>query len=155
MGVKLTEQEIEEFLGQGHTLIVATTRRSGEPFMTPNWYVWLHGAFWVRTGARSAKVQHIRRDPRVCCMIEEGDAWVDLKAVIANCDTEIIDDEARNAPAQAALAEKYAAHRTQNTVMPDATRKHYGSDRVFLRMTPREGEIRSWYNRKIRMKTAG
>ena len=67
MGVRLTEEEINEFLNGSITLIIATTRKSGEPFMTPIWYVWMDGAFWARTSMDSPKVKHVKRDPRVCC----------------------------------------------------------------------------------------
>ncbi|MBV9512365.1 MAG: pyridoxamine 5'-phosphate oxidase family protein [Caulobacteraceae bacterium] len=152
MSVKLTPEEIDEFLTQGHTLVIATIRKSGEPFMTPLWYVWQDGAFWVGTLAKSAKVQHIRRDPRVCCMVEEGDNWIDLRAVVANCDAEIITDPAVMAQIKVANDKKYAAFRTDPSRMPGATSTHYAAERVLLKMTPRPGEIRSWYNRKIRLR---
>jgi nitroimidazol reductase NimA-like FMN-containing flavoprotein (pyridoxamine 5'-phosphate oxidase superfamily) len=152
MGVNLTEQELDDFLGSGHTLILSTLRKSGEPFTTPNWYLWMDGAFWMRTGAKSAKVQHIRRDPRVCCLVEDGEAWVDLRAVIANCQAEFVEDEALTARFNAGFNAKYAPFRRDNAVVPEATKRHYSGDRVLIRMTPRPGEVRSWYNRKIRMK---
>src|SRR5579859_4928137 len=55
MGVKLTEEEIDDFLTKGHTLTIATIRKSGEPFMVPIWYVWMDGAFWIRAAAKSPK----------------------------------------------------------------------------------------------------
>jgi PPOX class probable F420-dependent enzyme len=150
MGVKLTEDEINDFLENGHTLIMATIRKSGEPFLTPVWYVWMDGAFYVRTGEKSAKVGHLRRDPRACCMVEEGEAWVDLRAVVANCDAEILQDDEQLAKVSQAISSKYARFRMQSAALPDATRKHYSRGRSIIRMTPREGEVRSWYNRKIR-----
>jgi PPOX class probable F420-dependent enzyme len=151
MGVKLTDEELDAFLTSAHTLTIATIRKSGEPFMTPVWYVWMDGAFWVRTGGGSAKVKHIRRDARVCCMVEDGEAWVDLRAVVANCDAEFATDEAQIGRFLDLLDKKYADFRMQRSTLPDATRNHYASERVILRMKPREGELRSWYNRKIRM----
>jgi len=151
MGVKLTPEEMDEFLTTGHTLIVATIRKSGEPFMMPIWYVWMDGAFWVGTGANSAKVGHIKRDPRVCCMVETGDAWVDLKAVIANCDAVFVEDKAQVAKVNAAIHAKYAPFRMQRAALPEKTQNHYNRARAIIKMTPREGEVRSWYNRKIRM----
>jgi len=153
MGVNLTDEERDAFLTTGHTLILSTLRKSGEPFTTPNWYVWMDGAYWMRTGAASAKAQHMRRDPRVCCLVEDGEAWVDLRAVIANCQAEFIEDEAALARFNAAFKAKYAAFSRDNAVVPDATKRHYSGARALIRMTPREGEVRSWYNRKIRMKT--
>jgi len=151
MGVQLTEDEINAFLEQGHTLIISTIRKSGEPFMTPIWYVWMDGAFWVGTGANSPKAQHIRRDPRVCCLVEQGERWVDLKAVVANCDAEFVEDEALIARVNAATDRKYAAFRMDRSALPEATQKHYARQRAVIRMTPRPGEIRSWWNRKIRI----
>ena len=151
MGVQLTDEEINDYLEKAHTLIIATVRKSGEPFMTPIWYVWMDGAFWVGTGAQSPKVQHIRRDPRVCCLVEDGEKWVDLRAVIANCDAELVDDKAQIAKMNEAMGRKYAAFRRDNSIVPEATKKHYAREQAVIRMTPRPGEIRSWYNRKIRM----
>jgi nitroimidazol reductase NimA-like FMN-containing flavoprotein (pyridoxamine 5'-phosphate oxidase superfamily) len=143
---------MDEFLGAGHTLIIATTRKSGEPMMTPIWYIWMDGSFWVRTGADSPKVKHIRRSPHVCCLVEEGEKWADLRAVVANCDAQIVTDQALTARVNAALDEKYADSRMDQSSVPEATRKLYESSRAIIRMTPRPGEIRSWYNRKIRAK---
>ncbi len=151
MGVRLTEEEFDDFLAKGHTLILSTIRKSGEPFMTPNWYVYIDGAFYVRTLAKSAKVQHIRRDPRACCLVEEGEKWIDLKAVIANCDAQIIEDEATLKAVGEAMGSKYEGFRPNTTKQPKATRDHYSSGSVVIKLTPKPGEIRSWYNRKIRM----
>lgn len=151
MGVKLTPEEIDEFLTKGHTLIMATIRKSGEPLLIPIWYVYMDGAFYVGTAMKSPKVAHIKRDPRVCCMVEEGEKWIDLKAVIANCDASLVTDEATIKRFNEALAKKYEGFRPPAAKMPDATRKHYASERAVIKLVPRPGEIRSWYNRKIRM----
>ncbi len=152
MGVELTHEEIEDFLKNGHTLIFTTIRASGEPFATPMWYAYVDGAFYISTLGRSAKVQHVRRDPRVCCTVETGDAWVDLKCVIANCDAEILTDEETFEMIGVEMDRKYASFRPPQTRMPDATKQHYSGGRVVVKCTPRPGEIRSWYNRKIRMR---
>ncbi len=155
MGVRLTEEEMNEFLNGGHTLIIATTRKSGEPFVMPIWYVWMDGAFWTRTGMDSPKVKHIQRDPRVCCMVEEGEQWADLRAVIASCDAEIVADQAVFDRISDAIDKKYENFKMQQGAVPEATKKHYASTRAIIKMTPRQGEkIRSWYNRKIRPKAA-
>ena len=82
MGIQLDQDELDEFLESSHTMILATIRKSGEPFMTPLWYVYMDGAIYFSTPAQSAKVEHLKRDSRVCCLIEEGERWVDLKAVV-------------------------------------------------------------------------
>jgi PPOX class probable F420-dependent enzyme len=151
VGVKLTDEEIDAYLEKAHTLILSTIRKSGEPFMTPIWFVWMDGAFWIGTLAKSAKIAHIKRDPRVCCMVEEGEAWIDLKAVVANCQAEIVEDADAIARFNAEMDRKYASFRVARTDMPQSAKTHYATSRVIVKMTPRPGEVRSWYNRKLRM----
>lgn len=151
MGVQLNDEELDEFLRQGHTLILGTVRQSGEPFLTPLWYAWDDGAIWFRTPSRAAKVAHLRRDPRVCCLVEEGERWIDLRAVVINGNALIIDNEATEAARfNELMDEKYKAYRFQMTTAPDATKKHYSGSSTLIKVVPRSGETRSWYNRKIR-----
>jgi len=151
MGIQLDEAELEEFLTNGHTLILGTTRRSGEPFLTSVWFVYNSGAIYFSTPAKSAKVQHIKRNSRVCCMVEDGERWVDLRAAVLNCDAHFIEDDSNEAQEFARLiAHKYAAFRPNPKTTPKATTKHYSGSNLVIKLTPAEGEVRSWYNRKIR-----
>jgi uncharacterized protein len=51
---------------EGHKNVNLTTfRKSGEPVVTPVWYVVFDGKLYLRTGANSGKVKRIRNDPRV------------------------------------------------------------------------------------------
>jgi len=89
----------------------------------------------------------------VCCLVEEGEKWIDLKVVIANCDAEIIEGEAILEKVSKAMNVKYADFRPKSAKQPDVTKKHYASGSVVIKTTPRPGEVRSWYNRKIRMQS--
>ena len=151
MSIALNNEEIAHYLTTGHTLIVATIRKSGEPFMVPVWYVWRDGAFHIVTFSDSPKVQHLRRDPRACCMVEDGMKWIDLRAAVANCDAVIIDDPATVEEIGIALLHKYADFRTESAQAPVATKQHYARAKVVVKFVPRAGELRSWYNRKLRM----
>lgn len=151
MGVRLTPEEIDDYLTKSHTLIVSSIRKSGEPLTIPLWYVYQDGSFFARTQANSKRVQHIRRDPRVCCLVEDGEKWIDLRAVIANCDAEIIEDEALVKAYSEAIDQKYKEFTTRQSKMPGASQKHYATKRIIIKMTPREGKFRTWYNRKLRM----
>lgn len=153
MGVQLTDEEMTRFLETGHTLIISTLRKSGEPFMVPVWYLWRDGAFHVVTFSDSPKANHLRRDPRACCMVEDGKKWIDLRAVVANCDASLIDDPVQIEEVGLAMQRKYADFRAESAQAPSATKKHYARAKVLLKLTPRAGEIRSWYNRKLRMPT--
>ena len=115
---------MDDFLTNGHTVILATTRKSGEPFLTPLWFVYDDGVVYLRTRAKSAKVKHIKRDPRVCLMVETGDQWVDLKAVVMNCDAEFVEDEPERKRIGQMLTDKYAAYRAEVKAAPKATKTH-------------------------------
>jgi len=150
MGVQLDQTELEEFLENSHTMVLSTIRKSGEPFMTPLWYVYMDGAIYFSTPAKSAKVGHLKQDPRACVLIEEGERWVDLKAVVMNCTAEFIDRASDEAAAiQQHTDRKYADFSPKLQNAANATKDHY-SNIVFVKLTPRDGEVRSWYNRKIR-----
>ena len=151
MGIKLDSEELDDFLTRSHTMILATVRKSGEPFMTPLWYVYMDGAVYFSTPTRSAKIAHLQRDSRACCLVEEGERWVDLKAVVLNCDATFVDQESDEAARYRELsAAKYADFRPQLQKAPSATRQHYATGTTLVKLTPREHEVRSWYNQKIR-----
>lgn len=150
MSIKLSSDEIEEFLTNGHTLILSTIRQSGEPFATPIWYVYDHGSFYISTPEKSAKARHLKRDPRACCTVEAGKYWKELRAIIANCDAQFVEDEAEIQRIRKLMDEKYANFQPASANMPKSAKKAYSTKFAFIRLTPREDEIRSWDNRKIR-----
>lgn len=151
MGVQLDQQELEEFLTNSHTMILSTLRKFGEPFMTPLWYVYMDGAIYFSTPSRSSKVARLKRDPRACCLIEEGDHWIDLKAVVINGTAEFLEQDGDEAERYRRLStSKYADFRPQMKKAPDATKKHYYRGSTLIKLKPNSQEIRSWYNRKIR-----
>ncbi|MDA0272340.1 MAG: pyridoxamine 5'-phosphate oxidase family protein [Proteobacteria bacterium] len=150
MGIQLDDEELGHFLNDGHTLILATIRKSGEPFLTPIWYVYDDGALYIRTPARSAKIQHIKRDPRVCCMLEQGDKWVDLKAAVLPCHAEIVDDAELCNSINRMFSKKYADFTPNLKSTPKATSKHYSQSTATVKLMPRRADVRSWFNRKIK-----
>jgi len=150
MGINFSKEELNNFLTDGHTLILSTIRQSGEPFTTPVWYVYTDGAFYVSTPEKSAKVKHLKRDPRACCVVEAGEHWQELRAVVTNCDAEFIDDDGEIERIGALKDEKYANFRLAASNMPKSSKKAYSTQFALIRLAPREDEIRSWDNRKIR-----
>ena len=69
--IKMTQQEVDEFLDGRHTMNVATIGKDGRPHLVAMWYGYLDGqlAFW--TFGKSQKVVNLRRDPRVRVRIGE------------------------------------------------------------------------------------
>jgi PPOX class probable F420-dependent enzyme len=79
--VRLTEQEVTDFLVSSKKVQVATVGPSGEPHLTTLFYVVDDGriAFW--TYGRSQKILNLRRDPRITCLVEDGDDYFELRGV--------------------------------------------------------------------------
>lgn len=79
--VRMTPDEQSAFLADRIKVQVATVGRDGMPHLTTLFYVLDEGriAFW--TYAASQKVANLRRDPRVACLVEDGEAYDELRGV--------------------------------------------------------------------------
>jgi PPOX class probable F420-dependent enzyme len=66
----LNRAEIDAFLDEPHTMVVATLRRDGRPHLTTVWYRWDGEAFWISTNRNRQKYRNIRRDPRVTVLVD-------------------------------------------------------------------------------------
>ena len=79
--VQMTEAEIEEFLTANMKVQVATIGPDGTPHLTTLFYVVEDGriAFW--TYGASQKVVNLRRDPRITCLVEDGEDYFELRGV--------------------------------------------------------------------------
>src|ERR1700712_1509524 len=79
--VAMSDAEIEEFLAGDMKVQVATIGADGAPHLTTLFYVLDEGriAFW--TYGSSQKVKNLRRDPRITCLVEDGDDYFELRGV--------------------------------------------------------------------------
>jgi PPOX class probable F420-dependent enzyme len=151
MAVTLTPEEIQEFVRGGHTVIVSTNGPGGYPHSVPLWYVLLDGELFFRTMARSQKARNIERDNRIACLVETGEAWIDLRAVMIRGLAEKVEDPELFDRISEEIDRKYSAFRTVRAAMPEGTRQHYEQQRVCYRVVPRRKTV-SWWNRKLRIK---
>ncbi len=62
--------DVEEFLSTQRNLILATVRRDGTPQLSPVWYVWRDGAFFISTVTSTAKWKNLVRDARCSGMVD-------------------------------------------------------------------------------------
>jgi PPOX class probable F420-dependent enzyme len=144
----MDESEISDFLATSHTGILATLRSGGAPAMVPLWFVLLDGSVYVRTLRSSAKAKHVMDDPRVSFLVESGQAWVELKAVVLHGVAELVDAPELTSRIDDALAEKYADFLMPGNA-PSRTREHYASSRVYIRIVPTRRAV-TWDNSKVR-----
>ena len=56
------------------------------------WYGFLEGAVAFETKTKSQKVQNLRRNPAISCLIEDGDVYEQLRGVALEGTAELIDD---------------------------------------------------------------
>ncbi len=105
--IRMTPDEVDAFLAQRHTMSVATIGPDGRPHLVAMWYGFLDGApaFW--TYAKSQKVLNLRRDPRITCLVEDGQTYDALRGVELVGTAEVIDDPDRVVEVGAEIHRRY------------------------------------------------
>lgn len=146
--VRMSEDEIWQFVEEGHTGILTTLRQDGMPIALPIWYVCLDGLIYI--GTRGKKLIRIKNDDRASFLVESGEQWAELRAVHMTGKAEIIDlDDELSARYRAELDRKYSSYRTVGSAMPKATREAYTrAVSGVVRFSPDE-RILNWDNRKL------
>jgi PPOX class probable F420-dependent enzyme len=147
VSVRLDTEEALAFLAEAHTGILGTLRADGAPALTPLWFVVVDGAVCLRTLAKSAKIKHIKADPRVSFLVESGQAWAELKAVILYGTAELIGSPESIARIDDKFEEKYADYRMPSEA-PTRSREHYASGYVHVRIDPTRRAL-TWDNSKL------
>jgi PPOX class probable F420-dependent enzyme len=144
----MDSDEVAAFLSGAHTGILATLRADGSPAMMPLWFVVVDGAVCVRTFTKTAKIKHIKADSRVSFLVESGQAWAELKAVIVYGTAEFVDSPKTIARIDDELEAKYSRYRLPPSDMPTRTREHYFSARAHVRINPTRTAL-TWDNSKL------
>jgi PPOX class probable F420-dependent enzyme len=119
--VAMTAGEMAEFLGDARKVQLATINPDGTPHLVTMFFGLSAGriAFW--TYRSSQKARNLARDPRVTCLVEDGEAYFELRGAQITGEVTRIDDLAgvtevgkliaarmRDVPAEA--LEAYVAH---------------------------------------------
>jgi len=80
--IRMSDEELAEFLQEQRTLICATIGPDGAPHVMPLWYLVRDGDVWAWTYAASQKVRNLERDPRATLAIETGEHYDELRGVM-------------------------------------------------------------------------
>jgi PPOX class probable F420-dependent enzyme len=88
----MSEAEIEEFLAANMKVQIGTVGSDGSPHLTTLFYVVQDGllAFW--TYGASQKVVNLRRDPRISCLVEDGEDYFELRGVSIQGQARLIEE---------------------------------------------------------------
>lgn len=92
--VRMDAVEADAFLRAHKKVQVATVNPDGSPHLTTLFYVVPDGriAFW--TYATSQKIRNLERDPRITCLVEDGEDYFELRGVSIAGRAELVRDEA-------------------------------------------------------------
>ena len=149
----MTPEEIREFLESQRTLILATTRREGTPVMHALWFTYLDDAVYFNIQATSFKYKNIQRDNRVCCLVEAGEEYFDLRGAMIEGRATLVEDpderdrvqiagDAKNERIGSGL-EEMPGHFSENR-----QQRLERGDRLMIKV-PLE-RVRSWHFGKVR-----
>jgi PPOX class probable F420-dependent enzyme len=112
--IKMTSEEIETFLHGRHSMALCSINHDGTIHTVAMWYGFLEGAVAFETKAKSQKVQNLRRNPTITCMVEDGESYEQLRGVELVGRAEIIDDSDRMWELGVSVFERYNAPYTED-----------------------------------------
>jgi len=91
--IRMDSGAIDAYLRQRSRVILVTIGADGMPHPVPmNYGLDEAGRFILTSFRKSRKVANLRRDPRATLLVESGETYAELKAVIVWCDAEVIED---------------------------------------------------------------
>lgn len=143
--IRMTDEEVDAFLAERHTMNVATLGPDGRPHLVAMWYGFFEdGApgFW--TYGRSQKIVNLRRDPRITCLVEAGETYDQLRGVELVADGVVVEDREEVLQLGASVVDRYSGPYT-----PEGrpTLEKAGAKRVAVRLEVRD--VVSWDHRKL------
>lgn len=106
--LRLTDEELRQFLARSRTLRIATVGEDGVPHVVPLWFVWHDGAIWLNSLARSERHAHLRAGRPVGLVIDDGERYEELRGVRMSGTPEVVpDDDPVRVEAYRMFARKY------------------------------------------------
>lgn len=145
--IRMTDEELREFLDSQQTVNVATIGPRGRPHLVPLWYVRDGDQLTGWTYAKSQKARNLERDPHATLEVEAGVQYHELRGVMLECDVEIERDAERVAEYGRALFRRYSAGGGELAPEVDEMVGKQAPKRIGLRFRPTRTV--SWDHRKL------
>lgn len=80
---------------------LCTLRKDGSPHLTPIWFIYRVGTWWIGSSTRNRKIHNIEADPRVSLALEDGESPIVAEG------TAVVHHDNFAPDVVAAFAEKY------------------------------------------------
>ena len=91
--IRMTDDEVRDFLRSKKTLIINSIGKDGVPHPMPMWFAMDgDGVISMTTFRASQKIQNLKRDPRVSLLAESGTEYSELKGVVIYGTAELSED---------------------------------------------------------------
>lgn len=90
--VTMSDAEIDTYIAQHRTAVMATVAPSGTPHVVAMWYAVVDGAIWFETKAKSQKARNLQRDPTMTILLEDGETYDQLRGVAMEGRGILVDD---------------------------------------------------------------
>ncbi len=143
--IRMSDDEVEAFLAERHTMDVATIGADGRPHLVAMWYGFFPDGqlgFW--TYGRSQKIVNLRRDPRLTCLVETGTAYEELRGVELVADATVVDDREEVLAIGASVFDRYTGPYTPGA---RPVLEQVGAKRAAVRIAVLD--VVSWDHRKL------
>jgi PPOX class probable F420-dependent enzyme len=142
--IRMTDAEIDEFLSATRTMSLASLNPDGTIHMVAMWYGFLDGEVAFETKKKSQKVQNLRRNPTITCMVEDGMDYNELRGVQIVGTAEIVDDPERMFALGVSVFERHVGPFTEEMRGAVDMMLH---NRVVIKVHPEK--VVSWDHRKL------
>lgn len=146
--IAMTQDEIRDYLREGHTMTLVTNGHRGYPHAVAMFYA-LGDDLTVRfaTYASSQKVKNIERDPRVTLLVESGTAYSELRGVMIEGKASISTNTERVVATMVEANAVTGSPLPDIATIPDDVKQRMAGKRVLVSVTPER--MISWDHGKL------
>jgi PPOX class probable F420-dependent enzyme len=146
----MTDEEVTSFLVEQRVMTCASVGPDGRPHLMPLWFVPDGHTLLGWTYAVSQKAVNLRRDPRATLQVESGESYEELRGVMFEAATDLIEEPEEVAAVGLRLTLRYAPGDLTAADAPPELREFVAAQarkRVALRFRPTRTV--SWDHRKL------
>lgn len=147
--ITMTPEEREAFLAANRKVQVATVGPDGAPHLSTLFYALVGGrlAFW--TYAASQKAVNLRRDPRVTCLVEDGEDYGELRGLMIRGTAQTSEDPEEVRRVGTAVTAAMTGASEEDLEAPGAREEIERAGRKRVAVLIREERISSWDHAKL------